>query len=299
MPTPLHPALRLALAAPLTLCAAAPLLLPAATVQAAQATPAEQTFDIAPGSLAAALNQFSGQAGIYLAGSNELAAGKTSRGLQGRYSVAQGLALLLQCSGLQAVPQGSAGYVLQPAPQDGVLQLDATAINAGLLTANGQSDSGYRAVTSNTASKTGAALAETPRSVSVVTRQRMDDQQSQTLTEVLGYVPGIFSPPFAGGDGQAGDLFFIRGFNATDYGYGLLRDGLRVQGNRYDTSSEPYGLERVEVFRGPTSILYGENAPGGVVTWSASAPPPMRAARCSSATARTTAASWAWTSLGH
>lgn len=265
MPTPLHPALRLALAAPLTLCAAAPLLLPAATVQAAQATPAEQTFDIAPGSLAAALNQFSGQAGIYLAGSNELAAGKTSRGLQGRYSVAQGLALLLQGSGLQAVPQGSAGYVLQPAPQDGVLQLDATAINAGLLTANGQSDSGYRAVTSNTASKTGAALAETPRSVSVVTRQRMDDQQSQTLTEVLGYVPGIFSPPFAGGDGQAGDLFFIRGFNATDYGYGLLRDGLRVQGNRYDTSSEPYGLERVEVFRGPTSILYGENAPGGVV----------------------------------
>ena len=110
----------------------------------------------------------------------------------------------------------------------------------------------------------------------MVTRQRLDDQQSQTLTEVLGYVPGI-SPPFAGGDGQAGDLFFIRGFNATDYGYGLLRDGLRVQGNRYDTSSEPYGLERVEVFRGPTSILYGENAPAAWSTWSASSPPPSPA----------------------
>lgn len=44
--------------------------------------------------------------------------------------------------------------------------------------------------------------------------------------------------------------------SATDFG---------VQGNRYDTTSEPFGLERAEVFRGPTSILYGENAPGGVV----------------------------------
>ncbi|MBU1331826.1 MAG: TonB-dependent siderophore receptor [Gammaproteobacteria bacterium] len=126
-------------------------------------------------------------------------------------------------------------------------------------------DFGYNAAKSLTASKTSTPLSETPRSVSVVTRKRMEDQKSQSLTDVLGYVPGIFAPPFAAGDGLAGDLFFIRGFNATDYGYGLLRDGLRVQGNRYDTTSEPYGLERVEVFRGPTSILYGENAPGGLV----------------------------------
>ncbi|MCQ4317787.1 TonB-dependent siderophore receptor [Stutzerimonas zhaodongensis] len=126
-------------------------------------------------------------------------------------------------------------------------------------------DFGYKAAKSLTASKTSTPLSETPRSVSVVTRKRIEDQKSQSLTDVLGYVPGIFAPPFAAGDGLAGDLFFIRGFNATDYGYGLLRDGLRVQGNRYDTTSEPYGLERVEVFRGPTSILYGENAPGGLV----------------------------------
>jgi len=126
-------------------------------------------------------------------------------------------------------------------------------------------DFGYKAAKSLTASKTSTPLSETPRSVSVVTRKRIEDQKSQSLTDVLGYVPGIFAPPFAAGDGLAGDLFFIRGFNATDFGYGLLRDGLRVQGNRYDTTSEPYGLERVEVFRGPTSILYGENAPGGLV----------------------------------
>ena len=148
--------------------------------------------------------------------------------------------------------------------QDDLVTLPAQTVTGELDRPQGP-DFGYKAEKSLTASKTSTPLAETPRSVSVVTRKRIEDQKSQTLTDILGYVPGIFAPPFAVGDGLAGDYFFIRGFNATDYGYGLLRDGLRVQGNRYDTTSEPYGLERVEVFRGPTSILYGENAPGGLV----------------------------------
>jgi iron complex outermembrane receptor protein len=129
----------------------------------------------------------------------------------------------------------------------------------------GQETVGYQVKNSTAGTKTSTPLSETPRSVSVVTRQRIQDQGSQSLTDILGYVPGIFAPPFAVGDGLAGDLFSIRGYNATDYGYGLLKDGLRLQGNRYDTTTEPYGLERTEVFRGPSSILYGENAPGGLV----------------------------------
>lgn len=260
MPLPRAFALRIALATPVTLLAP---LLPT-FAQAGQ--PAERTFTVEPGSLGSALNELSAQAGIYLAGSQALATGKTSQGVSGRYTVDAALAQLLRGSGLQALAQGSGNYVLAPAPTDGTLLLDTTRISANGFSPSGQADEpGYRASQATTASKTQTALADTPRSVSVVTQQRLQDQQSQTLTEVLGYVPGIFAPPFAGGDGQAGDLFYIRGFNATDYGYGLLRDGLRVQGNRYDTTSEPYGLERIEVFRGPTSILYGENAPGGVV----------------------------------
>ncbi len=72
--------------------------MPASQAQAEQAASAETRFNIAPGSLASALNQFSSQAGIYLAGSNELAAGKSSLGLQGRYSIPQGLARLLQAA---------------------------------------------------------------------------------------------------------------------------------------------------------------------------------------------------------
>ncbi|MFJ3483776.1 TonB-dependent siderophore receptor [Pseudomonas sp. NPDC090202] len=148
-------------------------------------------------------------------------------------------------------------------PAKGTVQLQNSLITGEAIA--GAQDVGYQAKNSTAATKTSTPLSETPRSVSVVTRQRMQDQASQTLTDILGYVPGIFAPPFAVGDGLAGDLFSIRGYNATDYGYGLLKDGLRLQGNRYDTTTEPYGLERTEVFRGPSSILYGENAPGGLV----------------------------------
>lgn len=257
----------LTLAVSFSLCTFTALSLSASPARAAsgvqQAAP--QDYHIAPGALAASLNQFSSQAAIYLAGHNTLTAGKTSKGLEGRYSVEQALAVLLDGTGLQAVAQDVGSYVLQPGTQGAALHIESTSIVGSGLVGEQLEDSGYNAKASSTASKTLTSLAETPRAISVVTRQRMDDQRSQTLTDLLGYVPGIFAPPFAAGDGLAGDLFFIRGFNATDWGYGLLRDGLRVQGNRYDTTSEPYGLERVEVFRGPTSILYGENAPGGIV----------------------------------
>ncbi|MNZ26436.1 Ferrichrome-iron receptor precursor [compost metagenome] len=171
------------------------------------------------------------------------------------------LALLVAAAACQGV-----AWAAEPA-KSGEGDKDTLQLQATLVTgeAEDQQTSGYQVRNSTAGTKTSTPLSETPRSVSVVTRQRMQDQNSQTLTEILGYVPGIFAPPFAAGDGLAGDLFFIRGFNATDYGYGLLRDGLRVQGNRYDTTTEPYGLERTEVFRGPSSVLYGENAPGGVV----------------------------------
>ena len=224
-------------------------------------------YSIAAGPLDSALSQFAARANIILSFSPQQTARLRSPGLVGDYSVEQGFAQLLRESGLQAVVQAPGSYVLQAAPT-GELTLAPTTIStyqqAG-FTQESAGDVGYKAQNSRIGTKTSTPLSETPRSVSVVTGQRIKDQKSQTLTEVLGYVPGIFAPPFAAGDGLAGDLFFIRGFNATDYGYGLLRDGLRVQGNRYDTTSEPYGLERVEIFRGPSSLLYGENAPGGLV----------------------------------
>ncbi|WP_263143738.1 TonB-dependent siderophore receptor [Pseudomonas sp. RIT-PI-AD] len=233
----------------------------------ALAASATQGYAIDAGPLDAALSQFASAAQVVLSFAPEQTRGLRTAGLRGDYAVEQGFARLLQGSGLHVVAQAPGSYILQASDPRSV-ELAPTAVTGASVdgpSAEPLVDAGYKAERSRVGTKTSTALAETPRSVSVVTSQRIKDQKSQTLTEILGYVPGIFAPPFAAGDGLAGDLFYIRGFNATDYGYGLLRDGLRVQGNRYDTTSEPYGLERVEVFRGPSSILYGENAPGGLV----------------------------------
>lgn len=234
----------------------------------AMAANSSQRFTIDAGPLDGALSQFAAAANVILSFSPQQTARLRTGGVAGNYSIDEGFQVLLEGSGLQAVPSAPGSYTLQSVPENGPLVLGATNINAaqpGQMSLDYSADIGYNAKNSRVGTKTSTPLSETPRSVSVVTSQRIRDQKSQTLTDVLGYVPGIFAPPFAAGDSLAGDLFFIRGFNATDYGYGLLRDGLRVQGNRYDTSTEPYGLERVEIFRGPSSLLYGENAPGGLV----------------------------------
>lgn len=242
-----------------------PLLVGGATLTALP-TPARAEADAAvdfripAGPLSRCLNRFADQAGIYLGGAGELTAGKQCAGLDGRYTARAGLAELLAGTGLVARFSDARTATLESADDGNALE----PVSVSAAPPVGP-DTGYLAERTLVATKTSVPLSETPRSVSVATRERMEDQGAKTLTEVLGYMPGIYAPPMAAGDSLAGDFFFIRGFNATDYGYGLYRDGLRVQPNRYDTTTEPYGLERVEVFRGPSSILYGENAPGGIV----------------------------------
>lgn len=157
---------------------------------------------------------------------------------------------------------------------DDIPELDALEVTAGEEGPQGP-DLGYTADRSLTATKTDTPLSETPRSVSVATRQQIEDQGARNLTDILQYMPGVNPSAEAGGDTLASDTFYIRGMNQRDYGYGTYRDGLRLQPNAYSTSAEPYGLERVEVLKGPTSILYGENAPGGMVNMVSKRPTDM------------------------
>ncbi|MCR0981221.1 TonB-dependent siderophore receptor [Roseomonas populi] len=109
--------------------------------------------------------------------------------------------------------------------------------------------------------KTDTPLIENPQSVSVVPRDQIDARQAQTLGEALRYTAGVRVENF--GTDSRTDWFQIRGFNAQDNG--IFLNGLRYNtgfaGNVYET----YGLERYEILRGPTSVLYGQIAPGGLV----------------------------------
>lgn len=119
---------------------------------------------------------------------------------------------------------------------------------------------GYVAKTSASATKTDTPLIETQQSVSVITRDQIEAQHAQTLGEVLNYTPGVVGEPY-GADPRF-DSPIIRGFDGRQ---GQYLNGLRMMRTAGAPSFETYGLERVEVLRGPASLMYGQGNPGGII----------------------------------
>lgn len=123
---------------------------------------------------------------------------------------------------------------------------------------------GVVAKTSRVGAKTATPLHEIPQSVSVIGREEIDDQGAQKVDEALRYTAGVFTQPF--GPDSDTNWIFIRGFQAT--ATGAYMDGLQLFsygfGGFYVDS---FGLERIEVLKGPASVLYGGSNPGGVVNY--------------------------------
>ncbi|GDX07696.1 ferrichrome porin FhuA [Buttiauxella selenatireducens] len=114
-----------------------------------------------------------------------------------------------------------------------------------------------------TATKTDTPIEKTPQSISVVTREEMDTHQPASVKEALGYTPGITVS--TRGSSDTYDAVKIRGFGSVNQNNYL--DGLKLQGDFYnEVIIDPYMLERVELMRGPTSVLYGKSSPGGIIT---------------------------------
>jgi len=122
-----------------------------------------------------------------------------------------------------------------------------------LVTAEGEE--GYQVDNTMSATRTDTPLLEIPQSVQVVPRQVLEDQQVIRLDEALRNVSGVVQD---GGFGGTSDQFNIRGFFADT----ITRDGLRINsvGLR-----ETANLERVEVIKGPSSVLLGNLEPGGTI----------------------------------
>ncbi|QLK63282.1 TonB-dependent siderophore receptor [Enterobacteriaceae bacterium Kacie_13] len=122
-------------------------------------------------------------------------------------------------------------------------------------------DEGYVPRSSHTGSRTNSSLLATPQSLSVIGRDELNDRNVQTTTEALRYTPGVFASTSA--INTRFDYFSIRGFDATLNG--ALLDGLRSTTAQSYVRYQPYGLESIDVLRGPSGFLYGIGSPGGVV----------------------------------
>lgn len=121
-----------------------------------------------------------------------------------------------------------------------------------------------------TATKTDTPLIEAPQSISVVTREEMALRGVQDLNQALSYSTGIKFRDYPGGSGI--QEFFLRGFRANVSGESVYKDGLRQQYASLTGNVEPYGLEKIELLKGPASVLYGQGNPGGLVNLSTKRP---------------------------
>ena len=255
---PLHP---LALSVAMAFIAAP--LVAAETAASGAPTSAVRSFSIAAGDLSQALNSLAEQAGLVLAFDPALTRGKSSNGLNGSFSTGEALARLLQGSGLNAIALSATRYRIEPAPEpvEGSLELQATNINGAYASESPTGPvKGYVATRSLSATKTDAALIETPQSISVVTKDQMRAQGAESLNQILRYTAAVVTES-RGSTASRLDQMTIRGFSPAVY-----LDGLRMPGSR-DASpqKDSFDLERVDVLRGPSSVLYGQASPSGVV----------------------------------
>ncbi|WP_038890575.1 TonB-dependent siderophore receptor [Vibrio campbellii] len=116
---------------------------------------------------------------------------------------------------------------------------------------------GYKADTNTTAMRMEMTQLETPGQVAVIDEAVIDEQRASTLGEVLQNDASVS----AGGTSRNRERFSLRGFELSSSD-GFLRDG-RQHWSHYRQPIEL--LERVEVLKGPSGLLYGKSEPGGLV----------------------------------
>lgn len=116
---------------------------------------------------------------------------------------------------------------------------------------------GYSAESTSTASKSDVPIKEEAQSVNVVTPQTIADYNVRSLDDAMKFVSGVSQGNTLG---NTKDSVIKRGFGTNDDG-SILRDGVR------SVVSKNFGAttERVEVLKGPASLLYGAMEPGGVI----------------------------------
>lgn len=131
---------------------------------------------------------------------------------------------------------------------------------------------GYRALDTTSGTRTPTPIAETPAIINVAPRALIDDTGSLRAEDVLRYLPGVI-----GGQGFAGsvDQFQVRGFETLR----VLRNGLPLDGDLLATGRRDLAnIERIEVLKGPSAVLFGRSDPGGAINFITRQPQDARAA---------------------
>ncbi|MGP4956635.1 TonB-dependent siderophore receptor [Pseudomonas helleri] len=242
----------------------------AAVALAALANPAwvqaqEVNFNVPAGPLATTLNAIASQSGHIVSLEPGLVQGKQAPAVIGQMSPEHAMEAALRGSGLQLRITAQGSFSVEPAPHDAqALQLGVTSITERSLDATTEGSGSYsaRAVTIG---KGAHSLKETPQSITVMTRKMLDDQNLNTIEQVMEKTPGItvYDSP------MGGKYFYSRGFRMTgQYQYdGVPLDigSSYVQADSFNSDMAIY--DRVEVLRGAAGMMKGAGGTSGGVNF--------------------------------
>ncbi|WP_395334825.1 TonB-dependent siderophore receptor [Novosphingobium sp. BL-8H] len=249
----------------------------APTSALAQSSSSARSFDIPAQALPDALILFGRQAAVEVTAESANTRGRSTNGVSGNLSPAEALSRLLTGTGLTFRWQSNRAVVVEPAPQsaDGAIQLGPVRVegqsdqgSSGLplsITSDAAATEGTGSYTTGimaTATKLPLSIRETPQSVTVITRQRMDDQDLRDINEVINATPGLVFFK----EGPVRQRFYARGLNVEN----LMFDGLPSSINTGNLSadlilSDLALYDRVEVVRGAAGLTQGNGSPSAAI----------------------------------
>lgn len=225
----------------------------------AQQAPVRQVL-IAAGPLGSALASYAAAMGVQLVFNPAQLAGRQSTGLNGRYGVQEGFDRLLAGSNYRAVQEGDSSYALHRISSGAISQLEAVTVTGMFDRATSEGTGSYTS-DAVTIGKGVQRLKDIPQSVSVVTRQQLDDQNLNSLGDAMRNVTGVTVDTWSSGGNMAN--FISRGYTLDS----IQVDGLSTPAGAGNLSSgfDLAIYDRIEVLRGPAGLYQGSGEPGGAI----------------------------------
>ncbi|MBN3965489.1 TonB-dependent siderophore receptor [Pseudomonas gregormendelii] len=222
------------------------------------AAPVKVSIPVQP--LSSALTELGMQTNLQILYSPDQVAGIKSRAVSGSLEPSQALAELLKGSGISFQINGNTVTLVSGGSSS--LQLGATTISGQALGLTTEDTGSYTTGATTTATKLPLTLRETPQSVTVVTRQQMDDRGAQSVGDVLRNTPGVTTQKY---DSDRTE-FSARGFAITNFQYdGVNQPYDGVYGENPNNSDDSASLDRVEVIKGATGLMTGAGDPSATV----------------------------------
>ena len=271
--------------------------LPPTPADAAEAV--KRRFDLPANSAETSLKRLSEQSGVEVLYPTNFVRGVRTNPVKGEFTAREALERMLAGTGLVAAQDEKTGALTvqrsteadsakkigagvesppiapaergfgQSATESTQTERETSAIVLSAFEVSTKQDEGYRSNNSASGNKTGTAIRETPQSIQIVNRSFMDDLQARSVADALVYTSGLTE-----GQNSRGDRFEIRGFTT-----GIpFKNGFRDSGRApRDTAN----FDRIEVAKGPASVIFSRTSAGGAVNILTKLPQPRRAVEVS------------------